>query len=69
MLHIPSISWYFNNDVINLSDTSKYYISNSSNQSAFTSSLTIMNVQSSDAGTYSCHAGNTIGSDWITDSK
>ena len=60
---VPSISWYFNNAVINLSDTSKYYVSNSSNQSVFTSSLTILNVQSSDAGTYSCRASNIIGSD------
>ena len=58
---VPAISWYFNDVMINVSDISKHNVSDISNGIVITSYLTIVNVQSSDAGTYSCHAENFIG--------
>ena len=60
---VPNISWHFNSAVINASDASKYNISNSNNGIVVKSFLIIMNVQSSDVGTYTCYAENIIGSD------
>ena len=57
---VPIISWYFNGAMINISDASKHTISNSLNGTVVTSSLTIMNAQSSDAGIYTCEAANFI---------
>jgi len=47
--------------MINVSDTSKYNISNSVNGTVVASLFTIMNTQSSDVGRYTCHAENIIG--------
>ena len=47
--------------MINVSDTSKYNITSSVNGTSVESLLTILNVISSDVGTYTCHANNTIG--------
>ena len=60
---VPTISWYFNNILINVSNSSNYIISNSVNGTIVVSSLTIINAQSSDVGTYTCHAENIIGND------
>ena len=60
---IPTISWYFNGAVVNVSDTSKYNVSSSVNGTVVVSLLTITNTQSSDVGTYTCQAGNIIGID------
>ena len=60
---VPSISWYFKGVVINVSDASKYNISNTVRETIVTSSLTISNAKSSDAGTYTCQAENIIGID------
>ena len=60
---VPSISWYFNGIMVNVSVTSKYNISSSVNETLVGSFLTITNVQSSDVGTYTCHAENIIGID------
>ena len=60
---VPSISWYFKGVMIVVSDTSKYKISNTLNQTMIRSLLTISNVQSSDVGTYTCKAENIIGID------
>jgi len=60
---IPTISWYYNGGMINVSDTSKYSVSSSVNGTVIMSSLTIMNTQSSDVGTYTCQAENFIGFD------
>ena len=49
--------------MINVPDTSKYNIITSLNGTEVESSLTIMNTQSSDVGTYNCYAENIIGSD------
>ena len=47
--------------MIDISNTSKYDIFDSLNGTVVTSSLTIINVQSSDVGTYTCFAKNIIG--------
>ena len=60
---VPTISWYFNGEMIDVSNASKYIISNSSNGTLITSLLTIMNTQSHDVGRYTCVAENIIGSD------
>ena len=57
----PSISWYFNDAVINQSD--KYNISGGRDPERVESSLTIINPETSDAGTYTCHAENVVDSD------
>ena len=60
---LPTISWYFNDVMINSSDENEYNISTSLNGTAVTSILTVVNAQSSDVGTYTCIAENIIGSD------
>ena len=60
---IPTISWHFNGAMINVSSTSKYNISNTSNGAMVTSALAIVNAQSHDVGTYTCYAENIIGTD------
>ena len=49
--------------MINVSDESEYRVFNSMNAIVITSLLTIMNVQSNDAGIYTCEAENFIGND------
>ena len=57
---VPTISWYFDGIMINVTDTSKYSVSNSINNTEVTSSITILNTQSSNAGMYTCEAENFI---------
>ena len=57
----PTISWYFNNVMIITSN--KYNISAAGVAGRVESSLTIINPETSDAGTYTCHAENVVGSD------
>ena len=52
---VPTISWYFNDTVLEQADTMKYIITNNS--------LDIVNVESSDVGTYTCFATNLVSSD------
>ena len=61
---VPYIRWYFNGVMVNLSDSFNY--DNSSvhlNESIIESTLSIINAESSDVGTYTCEAVNIIGSD------
>ena len=67
---IPNISWYFNSIVVNTSDiminisnTSKYNISNSISGTVIKSALTIMDTNLFDVGNYTCHAENIFGDD------
>ena len=60
---VPTINWYFNGMMINVYNSTKYVVFNSFNETVITSLLTIVNVQSSDVGTYTCHAENIIGFD------
>ncbi|CAC5377793.1 unnamed protein product [Mytilus coruscus] len=50
-----SITWYFNNQVINIASSSKY-----SNGNTINPSLTVSNVALSDAGSYYCQATNGV---------
>ena len=60
---VPSISWYFKGVMIDVSNASKYNVSNTTKDTTVTSLLTISNVQSSDVGTYTCQTENNIGID------
>ena len=62
---VPTISWYFNGiPISNDTDVDKYDISERSvNSITINSILTIMSVQSSDVGTYTCNATNVVSSD------
>ena len=61
---VPYVKWYFNGDMINLSNNSKYNISLMAlNESVIESTLNIINVKSSDVGSYTCEAENIIGKD------
>ena len=58
---VPTISWYFNG--VLLVNGMEHMISMISlNTTTNSSTLTIMNVQSSDAGTYTCNANNVLSS-------
>jgi len=56
---VPTISWYFNDVPVDVIDTTKYIVSVTSSYSR----LTIVSVQSSDVGTYTCNATNVVFSD------
>ena len=59
---VPYIRWYFNGDMVNLSDSSKYNSSSMYlNESIIESTLNIINAESSDIGRYTCEANNIIG--------
>ena len=61
---VPYIKWYFNAVMISLSNNSKYNSSSMAlNESIIESTLSIINVESSDVGTYTCEAENIIGTD------
>ena len=61
---VPDISWYLNGAMINVSDNSSKYMimSRSLNITTTENTLTINNLTSPDAGTYTCNASNFIGS-------
>ena len=60
---VPTINWYFNGAPVDETNTMKYTISMMSlNITTNSSILTIMNVQSSDVGTYTCNATNVLSS-------
>ena len=59
---VPNISWYFNGEL--LANGTKHTISEIEiNTATINSRLTIMSVESSDVGTYTCNATNVISSD------
>ena len=59
---VPTISWYFNGTL--LADGATHTISETSvNITTINSTLTIMSVESSDVGTYTCNATNVVSSD------
>ena len=63
---LPTISWYFNGAPLNERDTVKYMITERQMLNFSTVILTIMSVQSSDVGTYTCNATNVISGDTIS---
>ena len=59
---VPTITWYFNGTL--LVNGLQHMISLMSlNTTTISSTLTVMNVQSSDVGTYTCNATNVVSSD------
>ena len=61
---LPTISWYFNGAPVDAANTMKYTISMMPlNTNTINTTLTIMDVQSSDVGTYTCNATNVVSSD------
>ena len=61
---IPTISWYFNGAPVDEANTMKYTMSMMSlNTTTINNTLTIMNVQSSDVGAYTCNATNVVSND------
>ena len=62
---VPTISWYFiGTSLSNNTDVNKYEVSMMEvNATTINNTLTIMNVQSSDVGTYTCNATNVVSSD------
>ena len=59
---VPLISWYLISTP--LSNGTEYTISEMSvNTTTISSTLTIMNVESSDVGTYTCNATNVVSTD------
>ena len=61
---VPTISWYFNDDPVNVADTGKYqFFRVPSIQNLILILFAINNVQSSDVGTYTCNATNVVSSD------
>ena len=61
---VPTISWYFNSTPVDETNIMEYSITMMSfNTTTNSSTLTIMNVQSSDVGTYTCNATNVVSTD------
>ena len=61
---VPTIRWYFNGTPVNVINTMKYTISEMSvNTTGNNVTLTIMSVESSDVGTYTCNATNVLSTD------
>ena len=62
---VPTISWYFNGiPISNDTDVDKYDISETSvDTTTINSILTIMSMESSDVGTYTCNATNVVSND------
>ena len=61
---IPTINWYFDGTLVDKTNVVKYSISQSINASTITisSTLKVINVESSDVGTYTCNATNAVSS-------
>jgi len=61
---VPTISWYFNGVPVDENNIMKYTISMMSlNTTTISNTLTIMNVEPSDVGTYTCNATNVVSRD------
>ena len=61
---IPTITWYYNGAPVDEANAMKYSISVMLlNTATISNTLTIMSVQSSDVGTYTCNATNVVSTD------
>ena len=59
---VPTTSWYFNDSLL-VNGTEHMISTLLLNTNTISSTLTIMNVQSSDVGTYTCNATNVVSTD------
>ena len=59
---VPTISWYYNNTLF-VNGTEYMITEMSLNTTTISNTLTIMSVESSDVGTYTCNATNVVSSD------
>ena len=60
----PTVRWYNNSLPLDVSNTMKYMISVMSiNDTTISSTLTIVNIEPPDVGTYTCNATNVVSSD------
>lgn len=60
---IPNITWYHNGILMDEANTQKYITSMIPLNASIESSIVIMNVKSSDVGTYVCNATNVESTD------
>ena len=60
---LPTISWHFKGASLDENDTSKYMITDSHLVTSVTNILSLVNVQSSDVGTYTCNATTVVSTD------
>jgi len=60
---LPDVTWYFNSVPVDETNTMKYMISEMSfNPTAKNSTLTVLGLESSNMGTYTCNAVNSFSS-------
>ena len=57
---VPTISWYFNDVPVDVTNTVKYDVLSTLPGQSY---IRVNNVQSSDVGTYTCNATNVVSSD------
>ena len=60
---LPTISWYFNGLPLDESNATKYMITERLLPNANMNVLNILDLESSDVGTYTCYATNVISND------
>ena len=60
---LPTVSWYFNGDPLGPTNSTKYLFTDRLLTTSVMSVLNIMNLESSDAGTYTCNATNVVSTD------
>ena len=60
---LPTISWYFNGIRVDESNMVKYRITHRLQQTFTQGILNVMDLESSDVGTYTCNATNVVSSD------
>ena len=60
---LPTISWYFNGDPLGPANGTKYLFTDRPLTTVVMSVLNVRNLESSDAGTYTCNATNVLSTD------
>ena len=57
---LPTISWYFNGDPLGPANSTKYMFTDRPLATSVMNVLNIMDLEASDAGTYTCDATNVV---------